>query len=462
MVLRLLVVNLLQLFSDQGTGAWLGLFLKKMADGEGLDVEACCTEWLAKVDGDFLTALCDEYRLEVPAEKVGKTNDLRKLVLRYLSSEALEGSDDKGASVFAKLFRELKEELGEDGVKSEAGISQTFGHDTDRENPRLVVQKLKLKSDFKIKGAIGDPKQSGTLDYSSLVFQMKQGREQGFSSKEICAGVIQAIKPGHSLRGFLESKGDVTEDALLQILRSHLSEKDSTSFFHDLSNCVQKSGESAHAFVVNALLLREKVAKISNEEGFPFPANVLRNRFFHTVYTGLKSNNIRMELQPILKQATISDENLLEEVNKAAANEQERQGKVRSKIEVNSLTGDENLSSSAQSHTSRGSRDKNDDVVENKSEKPSSTDKLLVEISKLTAKVNELSSVKSEISELRKQIHGTGMSDFANRARRASGGRRVNFRCANCESANNSYCNHCFKCLSDSHRQKDCKNLPPN
>jgi hypothetical protein len=57
--------------------------------------EAFVTRHLPEVDIDFLTGLCDEYQLQVPAEKVDNKPELLKLVLRYLSSEALEQTADK-------------------------------------------------------------------------------------------------------------------------------------------------------------------------------------------------------------------------------------------------------------------------------------------------------------------------------------------------------------------------------
>jgi len=435
-------------------------------------VETLCAQWLTEVGADKLQELCDEYKIEVPAPKVGKKDYLLKLVLRFLSSETLENSADGGQAVFLKLFNELGEILGKGKSGKKEESSSVFGGDvsgvgvglglegTSAESENVDSRRVyhKLKTEFKIKGSIGDPKQSGTLDYTSLLFQIQQGKEQGFGSKEICAAVIQAIKPGHSLRGFLESKGCISEEALLQILRSHLNEKDSTSFYHELTNCVQKSGESAQAFCLNALLLREKVAKISDEEGCPFDDFILRKRFFHTIYTGLKSQNIRMELQKTLKEATISDEDLLMEISLATANEQERLGKVRAKVEeANAI--ERTLSESDVSNTSNSS---NSSPVSAKSAggKPSKTDnenKLLLEINKLALKVDELASVKEEIKTLKENVAENYRSNqgLPGEQKNRNNYRKV-WKCANCERKGSVFCTHCFKCGSGDHRMNFC------
>ena len=439
-------------------------------------VEQLCFAWLVEADVDLLQGFCDEYRIEVADDKIGKKDCLLKLVLRYLNSEDLENTADKGATVFMKLFSELGESLGKGKASSGSSFIKGDPGMPKRDNvpesvPEHVVTESvipkkfsvhKLK-EFKIKGKIGDPKKDGSLSYTSLVFQMQQGKEQGFSSSEVCAAVIQAIEPGHSLRGFLESKDELSEDALLLILRSHLNEKDSTSFFHELSNCVQKPGENAHSFVVNALLLREKVAKISAEEGCPFDENMLSKRFFHTVYTGLRSNNIRMELQLTLKDGVISDEDLLMEVCLASANEQERLGKAKSKTDLNiNAISFNNMNSHFDSESASNSSSSSETVDIRKSSRtdmPKQDSKILAEIAKLSAKINELSSVKDEVNELRENLRGVQNVNYQRPIGRGRGGRF--FRCKKCDEENRSYCSHCFKCGSGLHKAADCPNSPP-
>ena len=425
-----------------------------MAESQMMEV----FQWLPLADVDVLSGLCDEYRIDVSEGKAGKKPLLLKFVMRYLNSVDLENSTDGGKAVFLKLHSELSESVKKgiiDSAKDKMPLLE------DENAGRVTIHRLR---EFKINGTIGNVGQKDTLSYTSLSFQMKQGKMTGYSSKEVCAAVIRAIKPGYSLRDYLESKGDLTETALVQILRSHFKEKDSTSVFHELSNCVQLVAETEHEFCLRTMSLREKVARLSDEEDCPFDEGLLKKRFFHTIFTGLKQNSVRMELQQILKAGAVNDEDLLREVSLASANETERLSKIKTKTDVNQLTCE--LGNSCEK------KEKLKEPKENK---------LLVEISKLTTKVNELTSVRNEIQELKKHFNDShrskpqnyGMSDSENRDqnfsrqqnsdvsnpvyRRREFSRRRNFyRCKNCEIADSSFCSHCFKCGSNSHKKINC------
>ena len=60
-------------------------------------IEKFVTQWLPEAELDFLVQLCTEYAIVIPPTKVGKHQEILKLVLRYLSSEALENTADTGA-----------------------------------------------------------------------------------------------------------------------------------------------------------------------------------------------------------------------------------------------------------------------------------------------------------------------------------------------------------------------------
>ena len=228
--------------------------------------------------------------------------------------------------------------------------------------------------------------------------------------------------------------------------------------FHELSNCAQLLGESEHQFCLRAMSLREKVSRLSDEEELPFDNGLLRKRFFHTIFTGLKRESIRLELQHILKTAKASDEELLREISVATANESERATKIKSKADVNQLTLD-----------SRNSSEKSERLKDSAKES-----KILIEISKLTTKVNELTSVRDELQDLKKQINSynlkpmlpNGASFEILKESENPGMPNVNFpprnsrrrfyRCKNCEITNSQFCNHCFNCGSPAHRRNRC------
>ena len=134
-------------------------------------VEKFVTQWLPEADVAFLTQLCGEYNIVVPDAKVGRHQDLLKLVLRHLNSAELEESDDQGAAVFLKLFNELGTALGKGEPKREMAGSE----DGEADTSISYVPKLR---EFKISGTI-DGGKAGTLGYSSLSCQLKQAEVAG-------------------------------------------------------------------------------------------------------------------------------------------------------------------------------------------------------------------------------------------------------------------------------------------
>ena len=113
------------------------------------------------------------------------------------------------------------------------------------------------------------------MSYTSLAYQIQNGQTAGFSEAEVCAGVIKAIAPENILRSYLESMSFLTVDSLIQIMRSHFREKDSSSTFAEMSNAVQSSTESSHNFVARLLSMRENILILAIEVGCPFDKDLL-------------------------------------------------------------------------------------------------------------------------------------------------------------------------------------------
>lgn len=465
-----------------------------MADELG-EVTALLLKW---GDVDILQGLCDEYQIAVQADLRGDQAHLRKLVLRYLNSETLEKSPDGGKAVFAKLLGELRAvappplaEVGdvnkvpaEDNVKVKVENGPVVSDTTVKPASTPVVteslsyQKLKA---FKINGSIGAQGQKDTLSYTSLSFQIRQGETQRYSDNEIYSAVIQAIKPGNPLRDLLEAKGSPDKATLIKLLRSHYNEKDPGSVFQDLRHCVQMPGEAAHAFCCRAMALREKVKSLSAEEGRPFDSQLLNTTFFRAIFTGLKQNNIRMEIQHLLKGETCSDEDLLSEISIAAANEAERVTKSKSKVDVQKVSAG-----------GGGEEPKNDKPnTTNAKKTPKSPAKpksehenLLASIREVCVKVDGFVGMKDQLEHLGAQVAQlqaqqpqppatTGAWNFpfqpsytnsSPRGRGRGRGRGGAYgynpsrgRCHECFTQN-IYCIHCFRCGSSDHKVQDCPN----
>ena len=79
-------------------------------------VEQFCLQMLPEVSVDFLMGLCDEYRITVAEAKQEDKTYLVKVVLRHLTSDAIENSADQGAAIFFEVVPRIGwgvKELGE-------------------------------------------------------------------------------------------------------------------------------------------------------------------------------------------------------------------------------------------------------------------------------------------------------------------------------------------------------------
>ena len=91
-------------------------------------------------------------------------------------------------------------------------------------------------------------------------------------------------------------------------MRSHLSEKGSSSTLTEMSNSVQSVNESTYDFVVKLMSKREKVLILAKEEDCPYDEKFVQRRFLHVISTGIRNNNIRNDLRHVLQNVHISDE----------------------------------------------------------------------------------------------------------------------------------------------------------
>ena len=79
-------------------------------------IEEFCLQSLPKTSVDYLLGLTEEYRITVADDKKDNKAYLLKVVLRHLTSDTIEESDDQGATIFLKLYKELGEELKIQGL----------------------------------------------------------------------------------------------------------------------------------------------------------------------------------------------------------------------------------------------------------------------------------------------------------------------------------------------------------
>lgn len=231
-----------------------------------------------------LEEICVNLKLNVPANKRGKKQAVKNVIIRHLSSEEVEDSADGGEAFLNQLDMELGKRLKT--VKSKSlkqepesggGSGSTSSDAKDKGNVAAGIVEIKYHKfrEFKIAGQIGSDGEG--LDYWSLSHQVREGKVAGFKYEEIRSGIIKAIKSGCSLRRYFESRPNISEEKLLQILQSHFDIKDSTSLFTELANAAQEPAETELNFVLRAMDLRNKIVTQKMKEFHSMSSWSIRN-----------------------------------------------------------------------------------------------------------------------------------------------------------------------------------------
>ena len=403
---------------------------------------------------ETLVKICEQLGLEVTSNQLEDTSKLWKMVVRYLTSAEVESSPDSGEATFLLVQTIMNEIAHESAIQSKAYENILSDYDDYLASPP-PKPKLERKSnsqpiltpkvqaqptvslhrikEFKISGSIGSPGQKDKLTYSSLSYQIQQGKRMGYSEEEICSAVIKAITPGISLRIYLENKTDLDLTSLLSVMRSHYKEKDSTSVFTEMSNAAQLPTETAHEFAIRLMSMRQRVLLLSREEDCPYDLRLVKKRFLYALSTGLKSSSIRHNLQEQLKDMYISDENLLADITDAMTLEADYAEKLSRKKATVTVQAVQKTS---------------------EKEKKQKSNELSEQIRELTVKVAELSSVRHDIEQLKTAVSKMHELEPENRDQKD----RIAYGecCPRCEADDTEYCSHCFECGSSKHIRSEC------
>ena len=323
--------------------------------------------------------------------------------------------------------------------------------------------------EFKIGGTVGKGAKD-SLSYATVLSRIKQGKEQGYSSNEVMAAVAKSIK-SRDLQDIVEN-GDLDEETFLEVLKVHYLEKSANSVYNELCLTKQRDDEDEVNYVLRMVGLRKRISKLSEEEGRPMDALLLKDSFFTSLDTGLKQGPVRMELQNTLTNQNLTDKELIREVGRVVAKEKQHRTKMTGAKEVAYVDEVEALYG--------GGRSEGKKVQETRpvdQEILGAIKDLKVDVNrKLTLVQDDVSDLKSRVSKCEqlwdesmswgRQSPGGGLASGGAPTRGGGGAtRRVNFKflkCANCEK-DGSKCYHCTTCGILGHRRDACplKNEDP-
>ena len=225
----------------------------------------------------------------------------------------------------------LSSQVQRAGMVAPENETQRRGRDSISNNRCCAAVSNGFRKDFRINGEVGESTSRDTLSFSSLEHQIDSGLRKSYPEIEIMEAVIHAVRPRLKLRSYLEGKTDLTLSTLRQILRAHYAEKDTTVLYQQLTIAVQGLSETSLDFLIRVLDLRQKVLFASEraQSGLRYNKELVQSQCFQSIMTGLSNDNIRAEMRMYLQVENSTDELLLQKMQNAQYNENERAQKMK-------------------------------------------------------------------------------------------------------------------------------------
>ena len=442
-----------------------------MADQSELELEELQLAIESEICGmtrDKLIELAEH--LEVATEGLGKLQMSKRI--RETVEANVETSEDKMA-----FLQELKKvvcsepppppplEISEDdGESSNSNNANVENPGPNVENPgpnvenpvqsksegtetKVSVDLAKVfKRDFKIFGTIGGDSHKDSLSFVSLTRQIDTGVKSGYKETEVIEAVIRAVSPSLKLRSYLEMMSELTLPRLKQILRAHFKEKSATELYQELAQLCQGTKESAQDFLIRAMNLRQQVIFSSqSDSAVKYDPSLVQSLFIHVVETGLAQESVRAKLRPLLEKSNVSDEELMDRVNRAVSAETERQNKMGGFIKKSTLVN--------QVHNDP-SPAKDNQNIHGKKKPGANSDKECKQNNLVAA----LEAVQADLASLKEAFNKSQASSKEQpRENQQVPNKGKSVSCKACQESGETNCSHCFKCGSTEHYARGCK-----
>ena len=439
---------------------------------------------LPQLDAAELEVIYGILGIDVQNGTNGKKGALYRYLIKHLCDDA--GEDDGCYKKVLLVYKHLNK-------KNPDPNDQTKKNEL-KESPHKNIEPQQIKTDlvrwnnWKISGTIGIDTEN-KMTYASLKYQVEYAKKMNYPETLICSAIIKAICPSNHVRAYLENSPDIDLVNMLDILHSHCTEQDSASYFTEMQNASQDPLDTPIQFITKLLVLRQKVLNLSVEEGCAYDKKLIAKRFFHTLFTGLRSDSVRSELREKCKDDyQISDNKLLKYAADVMANDLERKLKLNTNkngSSVNSLDIEKKDSTSTESNKKKEKMNPFLKIEELKVSHQKEMSLMRAELSEIknaikasNANPTFIENKQGEISQGNQfeMMRNNGQFDTRNNAHlgfgnnnkfnSGYGGRfsgRRNFRkCPQCVIDNATRCFHCFKCGASEHRMANCPNNQKN
>lgn len=458
-------------------------------------VQQMSSEWetlVAEIEEKLLTLtasnlndICWALSLTVETSEKDLPRKLRRNILQYLEGEDVISQEDEGMSLLLQVNDKIEE------IKGKSDANTVFQPQQIAEERRPVVENViapdspneqgenvsgpnatgaasqnvsfvhpLYRRELKIIGQIGEPNQKDKLAYTSLERQIQRALKKGYDEGEVVEAVIQAIAPGTKLKSYLESRVDLSLQALRQILRTHYIERDATDLYHSLTRAVQDSKETPIQFLVRAMDLRQQIVFASEraKSGLKYSTELIQNQFLQTVLTGLHDDAIRADIKPYLQDSKVKDEVLLEKMTAAYTLEMERKNKLSTTSKTKTIkiaaVGEESEECGKESYIHKPNN-------KNKHWETNKRDTLMEKVDQGNKAICEaIQDLTTQIASLNQASKPQPMrvSEQPNRKYRPQPKTVNRKQCQQCQLSNpDGRCNHCYKCGSAEHWASGCR-----
>ena len=442
-----------------------------------------------------------QLNVTIPPAKMGNKTAVRSMILRHLTSEAVEDAEDV-EEVFQALLvlvdrllgpviapviaaevaktettdtnteavedenksteGKIKMESKVDEGKGETSYAAATGNQIDEKTitthstgtTRLELSRFK---EFKVKpGTFGG---DNKLNYKSLVYQIQEAKSLKHTDREIVSGIISGMKADSALQNYFQGKFNWTLDSCLTHLQNICDVRESTVLLDLLRDAAQGDTdpkETEMNFLLRVLGYRDDIVEVSKDEEEPISEAAVQKKMFRTLSVGFKKDTIRLMLGPLLKTGKVEDHVLMKEVKQAMALQKESEDKSSGGNSCNNL----NASKMAQ-------RSEMDEKV------LKLLDKLDSRMGKMEVQVNTINEKQQQYNNNNHNNNNhndnnnstaTTTTTTGEGARRGGGGgnggggggNRYRFiKCTSCEERR-VYCTHCSLCGKGGHKRRDC------
>ena len=251
----------------------------------------------------------------------------------------------------------------------------------------------------------------------------------------------------------------MTFENFKSILRTHYCLRESSKVMDEMVLTRQGEKQPLHKYVMQMMALRDEILDATISEECPLGEKLVYRRFRDSLLSGILKPTIRLEMQPLVNNAT-SDYALLEEVKGVMARDKENELKMAQAVQADTKALE----------VTRKKESERQDVIEKRLEKLTTTvlnlealirDKKLpdpkpVETSadaKVAMLIAHIEHLEAQVKTYEKDAGNSSRRD--NNRDRTSGQRRKRYQCDGCKRTD-SFCFHCSKCSEVRHYAANC------